>query len=219
MYANRHDRLGYRLAYSHDENNQWRNRDSLAYRANRFNGMVEYRLWNQANIRVEGGINDTNRLDAAAETVRIDTPNTQSYARIGYEQEDFFVRAFWSRQDATVDFNPVTPLSGILSVGDADGESSPKLVEILHGARVHVTQPSLSGPSQVVTLVQKNPPAHNQFEWKEASMTLTAWMPQPRLSELIPPIRKAMPELVMSRRIFLYEPSGPDKTLRLTLIL
>ncbi len=124
MYANQHDSLGYRLAYSHDENDQWRNRDSLAYRANRFNGMLEYRLWNQANIRVEGGINDTNRLDAAAESVRIDTPNTQSYARIGYEQEDFFVRAFWSRQDATADFNPVSPLGGIIAVGDADGRSS-----------------------------------------------------------------------------------------------
>jgi iron complex outermembrane receptor protein len=124
MYANQHDSLGYRLAYSHDENDQWRNRDSLAYRANRFNGMLEYRLWNQANIRVEGGINDTNRLDAAAESVRIDTPNTQSYARIGYEQEDFFVRAFWSRQDATVDFNPVSSLAGIVSAGDADGNSS-----------------------------------------------------------------------------------------------
>ena len=124
MYANRHDRLGYRLAYSHDENDQWRNRDSLAYRANRFNGMVEYRLWNQANIRVEGGINDTNRLDTAAESVRIATPNTQSYARIGYEQEDFFVRAFWSRQDATVNFNPVSPLGGIIAVGDADGRRS-----------------------------------------------------------------------------------------------
>lgn len=32
-------------------------------------------------------------------------------------------------------------------------ESSPKLVEIFHGSRVHVTPHSLSWPSHVVTLV------------------------------------------------------------------
>jgi iron complex outermembrane receptor protein len=124
MFANRHDRLGYRLAYSHDQNQQWRDRDALAYRADRFNGLVDYRLWNQASIRVEGGLIDSNRLDTASETVRIDIPNTQSYARIGYEQEDFFVRAFWSRQTNTVDFRPVAPLTGIVSVGDASGRST-----------------------------------------------------------------------------------------------
>jgi iron complex outermembrane receptor protein len=124
IYANRHDRLGYRLAYSHDQNNKWRDRNSLAYRANRFNGLVNYHLPNQGNIRVEGGLIDSNRLDAAAEIVQFDTPNTLSYARIGYEQENFFVRAFWSRQTNTVDFMPVPPLTGIISVEDSSGRSS-----------------------------------------------------------------------------------------------
>lgn len=124
MYANRHDRLGYRFAVAHDQNQQWRDRDALAYRANRFNGLVDYRLLNQGTIRLEGGVIDTNRLDAAAEIVRFNTPNTLSYTRIGYEQPDFFVRAFWTRQSNTVALETVPALAGIVQVGDRNGRSS-----------------------------------------------------------------------------------------------
>ncbi len=124
MYANRHDRLGYRFAFGHDQNQQWRDRDGLAYRANRFNGLVDYRLWNQGTVRMEGGLIDANRLDAGSEIVRFDTPNTLSYARIGYEQSNFFVRAFWSRQTNTVAFETVPALSGVVTVGDRNQRSS-----------------------------------------------------------------------------------------------
>lgn len=124
MYANRHDRLGYRFAFGHDQNQQWRDRHALAYRANRFNGMVDYRLGNQGTVRMEGGVIDSNRLDAAADIVRFDTPDTLSYARIGYEQSDFFVRAFWTRQTNTVDLETVPSLAGIITVGDRNGDSS-----------------------------------------------------------------------------------------------
>lgn len=67
---------------------------------------------------------DTNRQDAAAEVVRFDTPNSLSYARLGYEQDDFFVRAFWNRQNNEVDFTPVPVLAGILAVGDRSGDAS-----------------------------------------------------------------------------------------------
>jgi hypothetical protein len=40
-----------------------------------------------------------------------------------------------------------------ISVHAANPESSPKLVEILHGSEVHVTQPSLSRSSPCSSLV------------------------------------------------------------------
>jgi iron complex outermembrane receptor protein len=73
---------------------------------------------------MEGGLIDANRLDTAAEIVRLDTPNTLSYARIGYEQPDFFIRAFWTRQTNTVSFETVPALAGIVTVGDRFGRSS-----------------------------------------------------------------------------------------------
>lgn len=124
MYANRHDRLGYRLAVSHDQNQQWRDRHALANRANRFNGLLDYQVGGDGVISLEGGIVSTNRLDAAAEVVRFDTPNDLSYARINYERPNFFVRAFWSQQANTVSFTAIPPLDAFLTVGDRSGRTS-----------------------------------------------------------------------------------------------
>jgi iron complex outermembrane receptor protein len=124
MYANRQDRLGYRLAFSHDQNQQWRDRDALAYRADRFNGMVDYQLGNQRVLRAEGGVVDTNRLDAGVVFVRFNTPNNLRYARLNYEQPDFFIKGFWSKQSNNVSFSTVPALTPYLTVGDKNGDST-----------------------------------------------------------------------------------------------
>lgn len=85
--------LGYRLSVGHDQQ-QWRDRNALAFRADRINGQMNYLLNSGGMVRVEGGVIDADRADFSfGDFLRINSPYTLSYARAGYERDDFFVRA------------------------------------------------------------------------------------------------------------------------------
>lgn len=122
VHAGTADKFGYRLSVGHDQNNQWRDRHALAFRNNKFNLNMDYRLAGHSRVFLEGGFNDINRYDGNfTETVTPTTPFSDGYGRAGYERENFFVRAFFRRVsfDADVMTNPV--LAPFIRVTDVNG--------------------------------------------------------------------------------------------------
>ncbi|MGE3153229.1 MAG: TonB-dependent receptor plug domain-containing protein [Nitrospiraceae bacterium] len=122
VHAGTADKFGYRLSVGHDQNNQWRDRNALAFRNNKFNVNMDYHLSGDSRVFLEGGFNDVNRYDGNfTETVTPTSPFSDGYGRAGYERADFFVRAFFRRVsfDADVLTNPV--LAPFIRVTDVNG--------------------------------------------------------------------------------------------------
>lgn len=95
-------KLGYRLSVGHDQNNEWRNHDALAFRASKFNVHTEYALTGDSKVSVSGGLVDANRFDGLfiESSLGRSTPS-QGYANIVYERPNFFIRTFW--MESTMD--------------------------------------------------------------------------------------------------------------------
>jgi outer membrane receptor protein involved in Fe transport len=104
IHAGRQGKFGYRLSVGHDQNEQWRNRDALAFRTNRFQVQSDYALTGASRLRVGGGIADANRLDGPVFNLQTpSTPVTQSFADVAYERPSFFVLRRWSQNDLLAD--------------------------------------------------------------------------------------------------------------------
>jgi iron complex outermembrane receptor protein len=110
IYANTYKKLGYRLSYGHDQNQQWRNGSALAFRDDKFNVQTEYKLPGDATLSLSGGLVDVNRFDGPIVDVATlaSTPNL-AYAHAVYERGNFYVRGFWNqyRDTTMVNVNPV----------------------------------------------------------------------------------------------------------------
>jgi iron complex outermembrane receptor protein len=122
VHAGTQGKFGYRLSIGHDQNQQWRNRDALAFRANKFNVQTDYALSSESRVRFSGGLVDANRFDGpVAEDVLVSNRPAQGYAHLVYERPKFYVRGFWNRYDASgvQTFNPL--LAPFLTVSDRDG--------------------------------------------------------------------------------------------------
>ena len=80
-------KFGYRLSVGHDQNQQWRNQDALAFRANKFNMQTEYALSGESKLTVSGGLVNVNRFDGnVVDAFQLSTPFTDSYANVAYER-------------------------------------------------------------------------------------------------------------------------------------
>jgi iron complex outermembrane receptor protein len=116
------DKFGYRLSVGHDQNNQWRDRNALAFRNNKFNLNMDYHLAGNSRVFLEGGFNDVNRFDGNfTETVTPTTPFSDGYGRAGYERENFFVRAFFRRVSFEADVLTNPALAEFVRVTDVNG--------------------------------------------------------------------------------------------------
>jgi iron complex outermembrane receptor protein len=103
-------KFGYRLSLGHDQNQQWRNREALAFRDNKFNVQTEYALTSESKILVSGGLVDVNRFDGTVvDAFQLSTPFTHGYANVAYERPNFFLRAWWTEWNASSSFitNPL----------------------------------------------------------------------------------------------------------------
>ena len=69
IHAGTAGRFGYRLSVGHDQNQQWRNGDALAFRSNKFNVQTEYAAGGDSKIRFSGGLVDVNRFDGTVSSV------------------------------------------------------------------------------------------------------------------------------------------------------
>ncbi|MEO6307281.1 MAG: TonB-dependent receptor [Nitrospiraceae bacterium] len=116
--------FGYRLSIGRDQNQQWRNRDALAFRSNKFNVHTEYALPSDAKLLVSGGFVDVNRFDGPiGETVSVSTRPSLGYANVSYERGNFFLRGSWSAYwDSPANtLNPL--LANFIRLTDRDGSS------------------------------------------------------------------------------------------------
>lgn len=120
IYANTHGKLGYRLSYGHDQNQQWRNGDALAFRDNKFNGQLEYALPDESKLTLSGGYVDTNAFDAVLTGNFLRSPEsfTNGHATALYEKGNFFVRLWWQNWN-NVSPNIVDPsIARFISITD-----------------------------------------------------------------------------------------------------
>ena len=110
IYANTYKKLGYRLSYGHDQNQQWRQGSALAFRDDKFNVQTEYTLPGDATLSLSGGLVKVNRFDGPVVDVATlaSTPGL-AYGHAVYKRGNFFVRGFWNqfRDTNMVNVNPV----------------------------------------------------------------------------------------------------------------
>ena len=125
IHADTIGKFGYRLSVGHDQNAQWRNRDALAFRSNKFNLQTEYALSSDSKLSVSGGLVDSNRNDGpmTGTSFSASTP-ALGYAHVVYERSNLFLRAFWNSWDDTVNLRAQPPLANFLRVTDQNGSSS-----------------------------------------------------------------------------------------------
>jgi len=122
IHAGTIGKLGYRLSLGRDQNQQWRNRDALAFRSNKFNVQTEYALPNDSKITLSGGFVDTNRFDGPVQGLSFNAAApTLGYAHTTYERPNFFLRAFWNRWDDTTHILPDPLIANFLSFSDQNG--------------------------------------------------------------------------------------------------
>ena len=119
IHAGTYGNLGYKLSIGHDQNQQWRNRRSLAFRAEKFSASTTYALTDRSRITVNGGWIDSNRFDGTfyESSLARATPS-QSHAGLAYEHPNFLLRGYWmqTRNDAVIEPHPLLsdPLIGNL---------------------------------------------------------------------------------------------------------
>jgi iron complex outermembrane receptor protein len=124
VHAGTTGKLGYRLSVGHDQNQQWRNRDALAFRSNKFNVQTEYALSQESKLLVSGGLTDVNRFDGPLTSASIGPGSfSQGYANVAYERPNFFIRSFWYQVNSTVNFVANPLLAGLLQIQTPGGSS------------------------------------------------------------------------------------------------
>jgi iron complex outermembrane receptor protein len=125
IHADTIGKFGYRLSIGHDQNAQWRNRDALAFRSNKFNLQTEYALSSDSKVSVSGGLVDTNRFDGPLQGVSFNTSAPAlGYAHVVYERPNFFLRAFWNRWDDSTNTLTHPLIENFLRFTDQNGSSS-----------------------------------------------------------------------------------------------
>lgn len=125
IYANVSGKLGYRLSIGHDQNQQWRNRDALAFRSNKFNVQTEYALPQDSKLIISGGLTDTNRFDGnIIDIFQLRQDFTHAYANVTYERPNFFIRAWWSEWNSSVDLISRPDVAPFVRLTDRNGNST-----------------------------------------------------------------------------------------------
>ncbi len=125
VHAGTVGKFGYRLSIGRDQTQQWRDRDALGFRSNKFNVQTEYALSSMSKLQVSGGLVETNRYDGpVGEVTHNSSRPSLAYANVLFEQGAFLVRAWWSgfADDTTV--NPGSQLVNLLRVTDRNGQST-----------------------------------------------------------------------------------------------
>jgi iron complex outermembrane receptor protein len=123
IHAGVQGKFGYRLSIGHDQNQQWRDRDALAYRSDKFNVQTEYALPEDSKIMVSGGLIDVNRFDGPVTSVTINADSPAlGYAHVVYARPSLFLRAFWNSYDNTSAVNPHPDLNNVFRFTNRVGD-------------------------------------------------------------------------------------------------
>ncbi|MDH5667958.1 MAG: TonB-dependent receptor [Nitrospira sp.] len=113
--------LKYRVSGGYEQNHQWRRHSALAFRSYKFNSQAEYALPGQSKISVSSGLVYMNPHDGpmvgsgnAILTSGVKLP----YANISYDNQGFFLRAYWNGFFADVDASPHPLLHRLITITD-----------------------------------------------------------------------------------------------------
>lgn len=94
------DSIGYKLSLGRDQTNQWDDRDGLAFRNHRFNGLLEYTTSRDGKMQVSGGFANANQYKGPnVSNVEITQEPVHSYANLVFTQQDLLLQAYWNRWD------------------------------------------------------------------------------------------------------------------------
>ncbi len=111
--------LGYRFSAGWDQNQQWRNRDSLAMRAYKVNAQTEYQLHGEAKIQLAGGLVESNRFDGPVQATSITpTAPTLAYTDLAYVRPNFLLRAWWNMTNTAGSIQTNDLLAGFIQSTD-----------------------------------------------------------------------------------------------------
>jgi outer membrane receptor for ferrienterochelin and colicin len=128
IHANKIGDFGYRLSVGRDQNQQWRDRDALAYRSHKFNLQTDYALSSLSKLSLSGGLVDANRFDGPNNDPQISaTTPALGYAHVTYERPNFIVRGFWNSVSDTGQFLTNPLLGTLLTLTDRNGNTSAKI--------------------------------------------------------------------------------------------
>ncbi|MEK9139885.1 MAG: TonB-dependent receptor [Nitrospirota bacterium] len=122
IHAGTYGKLGYRFSIGHDQNQQWRNRSSLAFRADKFSANTTYALTENSKITLNGGLIDSNRFDGTFfESSLSQAKPLQAHAGLAYERPDFVLRGYWMQtgNDAIIQSHPL--LNDLFTITDRSG--------------------------------------------------------------------------------------------------
>ncbi len=126
VHAGKQGKLGYRLSVGEEQNQQWRNRDGLAFRSYKFNGQTDYALSGLSKVSASGGLVYMNRHDGpltGAGNTNLDSGVKLPYISMAYERQNFFVRSYWNGFFAKSDALAHPLLTGFVSITDPLGNS------------------------------------------------------------------------------------------------
>jgi iron complex outermembrane recepter protein len=114
--------FGYRLSVGRDQNQEWRSRDSLAFRSHKFNVQTGYHFGDGSMLTISGGLIDANRFDGLMFESTLDQSTaSQGYASVGYERPDFYIRSWWMRSTYNPDVLSHPLLGNLLHETDRTG--------------------------------------------------------------------------------------------------
>lgn len=124
IHAGNYDNLNYRLSAGWDQNQKWRDRSTLGFRSYKFNLHGRY-AFADSQLRVSGGLVDSNRFDTLSRTSLPENSLTQGYVKLAYKRTNFFVNAWWRTTHITSVNNTNPLLSGLIQTG-LDSDLNPK---------------------------------------------------------------------------------------------
>lgn len=123
IHAGTFENGGYRLSVGRDQTNQWRNRDALAFRDHKLNGLVEYNFRDSSRLSLSGGLVDTNRFDGQVFSFLQNASTiVNGYANVLYERPNFFLRTWWQSWDHNQANNVFPSVAPFISVVSRDGD-------------------------------------------------------------------------------------------------
>ncbi|OQW34002.1 MAG: hypothetical protein A4E19_18945 [Nitrospira sp. SG-bin1] len=225
IHAGTYGRLGYRLSFGHDQNNQWRNRDTLAFQNNKIHVQTDYAVTADSRIRFSGGWADANRHDGPVFNLQTpSTPLTQSFADISYERPNFYARGWWTQNDLNADLIMHRFLNNRLQEVNQFGEPSLAFLtntynlETQHSLDLWPNNRLTYGANYRLNAVSGNGVANTSQETRFGLYLQDEWRFTSRLS-LIAGVRYDLNSFInptISPRLALLFAIAPEHTLRAT---
>ncbi|NOT22004.1 MAG: TonB-dependent receptor [Nitrospiraceae bacterium] len=124
IHAGTMGNFGYRLSVGRDQNQQWSDRDALAFRSHKLNLQTEYALSAQSKLSISGGFVDVNRFDG--NLTDIGSPSSkpsQGYAHVVYEHNNLLLRSSWTGFSDPIDVTLNPLIANLVRNTDRAGSS------------------------------------------------------------------------------------------------